>query len=507
MQRAIYRRVIPVLLLVGAMFYVSCGGGGGEGSHPPAISGLAYSPDWVTQDDGGGTVEVTFSVNFSDPGGDIAQIRLITYDSGGLLVGDIVLDIPGAGGITYGYVYGSLQVGSTVVDDFSFEACIYDARGDSSNHLTGVFSVFARIGLQAAGVAPYNIVLNWTDPYGGAKDFIVERSTSPDGGFSEVVTVESTAPNFVDSALNGLSPGSTYYYRVKASDASPEGYSNPVDAATLASGYDTPTVLDAAFGIEKIAGFGGPIYGVEIGPGGNLFVSSGRTIYEVDGATYAVTTYATDVGNSGETVWDLAVDGAGRLFAVSCFDSATCDILEIHADGSSSYLYTGTLCGASITAASASILFSGHTTGSIYQVSYQGVASTYLAGFDGPSPGTPNVYGVSVLPSGDLTFGHRYEGRVYLSTAVGVHSIANLPQYLIFQVADGSPGVRLVSATSESTSVFRMDNGFLSVLAAGLDGAFAIDSLSVNGASGIAADADGTVFVGSGRDLWKISPL
>jgi hypothetical protein len=56
-------------------------------------------------------------------------------------------------------------------------------------------------------------------------------------------------------------------------------------------------------------------------------------------------------------------------------------------------------------------------------------------------------------------------------------------------------------------AVFRLQDGVLSLLAAGLDGTGSIDSYAVNGAFGIAVDGTGAVFVGSGRDLWMISPL
>ncbi len=493
---------------------VSCGGGGGGGEvHVPVISNPSVYPDWLTAGDGGGMVEVTFTLDFLDDGGDLWQAVLKVYNSQGILVVDQVVDIVGAGGITAGYLNGSLMVNTAVPDIFSVEAWVVDSGSHPSNILTGSMTVYDRIALSGQGVGDTEAVLNWTDPYNGTKGFVLERSTSPAGGFSEVATVEATAPNFVDTGGNGLVQGTTYYYRVRAEDAPyyslGYGYSYPVDVTTLPAPVDTPTLYDASMTMEVVASLPYDIKGVEIAPDGDILAAAYRTIYKVNRSTFAYSVYSANVGGSGEELWDLAVDGAGRVFATCCWSSDECDILEIFADGSTAYLYTGPMNGASVDAGAPSTLYLGNPNGALYELDISGTAGTYLDDFYSEPYVRPNIYGVAAPAGGDLVFGHRFEGRLYRSDPQkNVTALANLPEYYIFSLAEGAAtGTFYISGTWPDVAVFRLQDGVLSLLAAGLDGTGSIDSYAVNGAFGIAVDGTGAVFVGSGRDLWMISPL
>lgn len=60
-----------------------------------------------------------------------------------------------------------------------------------------------------------NIVLNFTDNADDETGFVVERSTAADTGFDPIATLGPNVTTFTDEASN-LTPGTTYYYRVRA---------------------------------------------------------------------------------------------------------------------------------------------------------------------------------------------------------------------------------------------------------------------------------------------------
>src|SRR5205085_2856370 len=92
--------------------------------------------------------------------------------------------------------------------------------------------------LSATAMSSSQINLSWTNNATNADSYTVERS--PDGSSWAVVT--SSLPGTATSYGNtGLSPSTTYYYRVKATNAAgSSGYSNTASATTLASGAPPP---------------------------------------------------------------------------------------------------------------------------------------------------------------------------------------------------------------------------------------------------------------------------
>ena len=75
------------------------------------------------------------------------------------------------------------------------------------------------------------LTLNWVDNSGGAARFIIERRTGTTGTYAPIVTAAAGVTTYKDSAIVG---GTTYCYRVKASNASGEsGYSNETCASDI----------------------------------------------------------------------------------------------------------------------------------------------------------------------------------------------------------------------------------------------------------------------------------
>jgi hypothetical protein len=122
-------------------FLIGCGGGGGDGGgHPPVISNLQISPTSVMVNAGGGTVGVTGSFDFTDSGGDLTQVVLTTYDNNHTQVGSITIPVS-APGITASQAYGTVIIDTSVPGNFTFTILVYDSAGNTSNSLTGIFSV------------------------------------------------------------------------------------------------------------------------------------------------------------------------------------------------------------------------------------------------------------------------------------------------------------------------------------------------------------------------------
>ncbi|MDQ6915143.1 MAG: fibronectin type III domain-containing protein, partial [Actinomycetota bacterium] len=85
-------------------------------------------------------------------------------------------------------------------------------------------------GLTATTANSGRVDLTWTDNSNNETNFVVERDTSSSFASPTVATVGADVSSYADT---GLSPSTTYYYRVKAKNATgPSAYSNVASATT-----------------------------------------------------------------------------------------------------------------------------------------------------------------------------------------------------------------------------------------------------------------------------------
>jgi len=83
-----------------------------------------------------------------------------------------------------------------------------------------VGSAFFSVGAASAA----QLTLEWVDNAGGTTNFIVERKTGTTGTYAWIAATGTGITNYTDSAVVA---GTTYCYRVKASNASGNSdYSN-----------------------------------------------------------------------------------------------------------------------------------------------------------------------------------------------------------------------------------------------------------------------------------------
>ena len=98
-------------------------------------------------------------------------------------------------------------------------------------------------GLNATATGTTSISLGWIDNAGNEDGFQVERSMSSTGPFAQIASVGANVTNHNDT---GLSPGTTYYYRVRAfNTVGLSGYSNIASATTQVPAPAAPSDLMA----------------------------------------------------------------------------------------------------------------------------------------------------------------------------------------------------------------------------------------------------------------------
>ncbi|HSB68745.1 MAG TPA: glycosyl hydrolase family 17 protein [Candidatus Methylomirabilis sp.] len=100
---------------------------------PPAISNLKINPAIAEQ--GVGPVEVSGSVDFSDPDANVVRVRIL------LSGGPQVIEIPVTPGATTGVLTWPLGVDTATLGDMPFTVTAVDAKGNESNALPGKFQV------------------------------------------------------------------------------------------------------------------------------------------------------------------------------------------------------------------------------------------------------------------------------------------------------------------------------------------------------------------------------
>ena len=92
-------------------------------------------------------------------------------------------------------------------------------------------TVNAPTALNATAISFSQINLEWTDNADNEENYIIERSLFSNTGFAEIANLPANITIYQDM---GLSPNTTYYYKVKAtSDATSSEYSNVAPATTF----------------------------------------------------------------------------------------------------------------------------------------------------------------------------------------------------------------------------------------------------------------------------------
>ena len=138
--------ILYCVIILGITSILASGGGSNNGGDSaPSIDTLDYSPQRAFLNDGGGSINLSGSVNFHDPDGDISGYVLTIADSSHNVTSTLSDPIPGLNGITSATLILSLFVTTTTPDDYSFSFYLIDSKGNTSNTLSGIFPVIGPI--------------------------------------------------------------------------------------------------------------------------------------------------------------------------------------------------------------------------------------------------------------------------------------------------------------------------------------------------------------------------
>ena len=100
--------------------------------------------------------------------------------------------------------------------------------------------------LVATAVSTSQINLSWTDTSNNETNFKIERRTGSGGTYAQIAT---TATNVATFSNTGRTAGTTYFYRVRASNASGNSaYTNEASATTIAADKTAPTAPSGLVG-------------------------------------------------------------------------------------------------------------------------------------------------------------------------------------------------------------------------------------------------------------------
>lgn len=129
-------------------FLLSCGGDSSPTApsppntpHTPVISNAQYSPQTATQNQGGGAVAITATIDFTDQGGDVNIVTINKYDSRGVFLDTATYPIQNISGATSGFIRIIGDINTASVGDFTLVVYVTDGAGNISNTLTGTFNV------------------------------------------------------------------------------------------------------------------------------------------------------------------------------------------------------------------------------------------------------------------------------------------------------------------------------------------------------------------------------
>ena len=139
------QRLKNAVIGVPALLIASCGGDGGLPYQPdgtsPYISNLVVSPTMVLHDQGGGSVHVDVSVEFTDPEGDVNFMGTNVLNSSGAQLYTSGALLPKLIGQTGGMAQATIRINTETIGTFTLRVWLVDETIRASNKLDMQFTV------------------------------------------------------------------------------------------------------------------------------------------------------------------------------------------------------------------------------------------------------------------------------------------------------------------------------------------------------------------------------
>ena len=121
------------LLILPLLVLASCGDDGGSEGTAPTISALSYQPDRATV---GAVFQITGTLSFDDPDGDLAAIAFQLTSPGGQTTPPTTSRVQG-GGVTQGQLALAVSAIAPSARAYTFDVWVEDDAGHASNMLRG----------------------------------------------------------------------------------------------------------------------------------------------------------------------------------------------------------------------------------------------------------------------------------------------------------------------------------------------------------------------------------
>jgi len=289
-------RVLLPILVAAAMAACGGGGSGGPPPPPPSISDLALNQTSVAQ--GSGTVSIPASLQFTDPGGNLASFTVSVLDAGGKQVSTSTTQLQGTSGKTSGTLNGTVQavVGAPAV--FTIQVYVTDADGGKSNTLSTQFQVVAAASMAAVvtatGPSPSSLTVSNGTLYWLESGEDALKSVAVGGGTAQVVATRMVYPSSM--AFSG-SDVIWSDYRPSGVPSCPSATPDHLLKRTSASGVTTVVAIGGACGL------------------GTDIVVIGATLYWTSGDSSQTTLNATPLAGGTTTTVATSTVGISQIVA------------------------------------------------------------------------------------------------------------------------------------------------------------------------------------------------
>jgi hypothetical protein len=149
------------------------------------------------------------------------------------------------GGVHIGSWDGSSEFFAGTIDEVALYGKALTAAQVTADHAGGQAPLGAPSGLKASAASASRIDLTWSDNAGAETGEVLQRSTSASFTSPTSINLPADAQSYSDTSLSG---GTTYWYQVKAVDASNSSSYSPSASATTQAAPPSlvyPTVIAA----------------------------------------------------------------------------------------------------------------------------------------------------------------------------------------------------------------------------------------------------------------------